>query len=51
MIALIEYESHVQILRNMLSEETASRNALHAGTRAESRRSVCRYRLIKLSTY
>lgn len=35
MIALIEYESHVQILRNTLSEETASQSALHAGTCAE----------------
>lgn len=36
MIALIEYESHVQILRNMLSEETELQSALHDGTRTPS---------------
>lgn len=41
MMALIEYESHVQILRNVLSEETEWQSTLHDGTGARSPEGQC----------
>lgn len=41
MILLIEYESHVQIVRNVLSEESELQNTLHDGTGTQSPEGQC----------